>query len=72
MDPAEQRIIDTADRLLEAGYISTAERAALVTDQDGIYNDAGYPVDVCENGDVLIHGRGAYPHTLKGFAPRLE
>lgn len=61
-------IIATADRLLEAGYITPEERASLITDKGVIVDDTAFPVDVCDNGNVYIHNRGSYPLILKGFA----
>ncbi len=58
--------------LKEEGHI-TDEELALVkfdTDLQVITDDIDSVVDVCENGDVSISNRGAYPLVLKGFVSK--
>ncbi len=60
--------------LLEAeGHITKEELALVKYDPEllEIIDDVNSVVDVCENGDVVIHNRGAVPKTLYGFANRV-
>ena len=59
--------------LREEGHITNEELALVKFDPNllEITDDADSIVDVCENGDVVVHNRGPVPHTLYGFANRV-
>jgi hypothetical protein len=65
-----KNLILVADELLEEGLITPEERSRLITEDGEVVDNSDFPVDVCENGDVFIHG-GTYPIILKGFACEL-
>lgn len=58
------------EHLVFDGLITHEEAKRLIYDKlkMEIINDADFPVDICENGDVFIHNRGAYPFVLKEYA----
>jgi hypothetical protein len=62
-----KNLILVADELLNDGLITPKERGQLITEDGEVVDNSDFPVDVCENGDVYIHG-GTYPLILKGFA----
>lgn len=64
----DTRIILTANRLVDDGHITLEERRLLVVDNGRIVDDSRFPVDVCDNRDVWVHRRGAYPYKLPGYA----
>lgn len=59
--------IEVAKRLFKEGYIGSDELSKLIIDGDKIVDDANFPVDMCENGDVFIHRCGTYPIILRGY-----
>ncbi len=59
--------IEAADKLLERGLITAAERAKQEHADGEILNDWQAVFEFCENGDCVIHDRGSYPLVLKNF-----
>lgn len=63
----DTQVIALMDDLNERGLINARERSKLVTQGGRIVDDSRCPVEALENGDVYIHGRGAYPVILVGY-----
>jgi hypothetical protein len=60
--------IRIADRLLEDGHITKAERKQLVVRAGKVWDDSRFVAEITDSGDVVIHNRGSYPLVLKGYA----
>jgi hypothetical protein len=61
-----EHAIRIADRLLEDGHITRAERKQLIVKDGKVWDDSRFVAEITEAGDVVIHRRGAYPLVLEG------
>ena len=62
----DKQKIQIAKRLYIEGYIDLRTLAELKCTSTTIIDDVHFPVDICDNGDVYIHG-GTYPIILRGY-----
>jgi hypothetical protein len=64
--------ITVADKLLADGYITQEERDELKTKDGEVVDNSNCSWEILENGDVLIHSRGAYPLKLEGYVKGID
>ena len=63
----DQKRIEIVNKLLKDNHITTAERQNFIVKNGAIFDDSNFNVDICDNDDVFIHNRGAYPVVLKNY-----